>query len=194
MYALWNNGSPHILRTTKNVKLPNGKVVADVVAPIPEQGLFRYEERPASPAAHQRASGMAYTLERDVVVGAPVLASRPLEEVRAEKLAALAAHRYAIETGGLTLQDGTRIGTDREHCAIITGKTVYLGKKPNALSVKWKGRNGFVEIPRAQFEEIAIAVVEHVQRCFDKEAQHAAEIEALASPADVAAYDFTIGW
>ncbi len=192
-FAFWNNGSPRVLRTLKNVALPSGTTVADVVAPIPEQDLYRYEEVPAAPAAHQRPGALVFARDGDTITATWSLEDRPLEELRAEKLAALAAHRYAAETGGLVLTDGTRIGTDRQDQAMITG--TLLGFMAGAIAeVRWKTGGSFLTLDAAAFQPIAAAVAAHVEASFAREAEHAAAIEALATAAAVAAYDVTTGW
>jgi hypothetical protein len=194
-YAFWNEGTPRVLRTTECVKLPSGKLCLKIVGPIPSEGLYRYQEASVSVGAHQRLDGSyTYTIEDNTIIATPQVVDVDLEVLKQAKLQELAAYRYKVETGGLALPDGTKVGTDREDCAIITGKSVYFDKKPQAASVKWKGKNGFVEIPRAQFELIAIAVAEHVQSCFDREADLALVIEELETAEAVANFDVAANW
>jgi len=103
----------------------------------------------------------------------------PLPEIKAEKMAALARRRWEVETGGLAV-GGVMVATDRESQALIAGKQLYLDKVPAATEVKWKAESGWVTIPHAQFEQIAIAVAEHIQSCFDREGELAAAIDAIA--------------
>lgn len=191
-YAFWNNGSPRVLRTSKNVVLANGDVVLEVLGPMPARDLYRYEEVHSAPAAHQRSTAPAYSLDGDTITATFALEDRPLEKVRAEKLAALAAHRYAIETGGITV-GGADIGTDRDDQAMITGTLVGF-QSGTLTSVRWKGAGGFATLDAAAFLPLASAVAQHVEACFAREADHAAAISALTTAAEVATYDYTTGW
>ena len=110
----------------------------------------------------------------------------PLTHLKAEKKASLAALRFEIETGGIMIANMT-VKTDRESQALITGKQVYLDKVATATEVKWKAESGWVTIPREQFEQIAVAVAEHVQRCFDREGELVDEIDAIPADDPVAA-------
>lgn len=111
----------------------------------------------------------------------------PIGQSKAEKKAALAQRRWEVETGGLML-GGVIVRTDRESQALIAGKQLYLDKVPAATEVRWKAESGWVIIPRAQFEQVAIAVAEHVQACFDREGELAAEIDAIPEDDEAAAW------
>jgi len=118
---------------------------------------------------------------------------RTAVQARAEKLAALAARRYAVETGGITV-GGINVATDRESQAMLTGAWVRMQKAPD-LWVDWKGDDGWSRIDKATVDVLAAAVGDHVQACFTAERVHAEAVIAL--PDDVAiidGYDFSQGW
>jgi hypothetical protein len=110
----------------------------------------------------------------------------PIGQLKAAKKEALAQRRFEVETGGLML-GGVLVRTDRESQALITGKQLYLDKVPTATEVRWKAESGWVTIPREPFEQIAVAVAEHVQICFDREGELAAAIDAIAEDDEAAA-------
>lgn len=118
---------------------------------------------------------------------------RTVAQARAEKLAALAAHRYAVETGGISAGN-VSIATDRESQAMLTGAWVRMQQAPD-LWVDWKGDDGWSRIDKATVDVLAAAVGDHVQACFTAERVHAEAVIAL--PDDVAiidGYDFSQGW
>jgi len=109
-----------------------------------------------------------------------------------EKLAALAAYRYAKETGGITVS-GATIKTDRESQALIAGAKLYSDLN-EAVLIDWKAENGWVQINRAAIVAISQAVAAHVQACFSQEKVHSEAINALTTAAEIEAYDITTGW
>lgn len=86
----------------------------------------------------------------------------------AEQLAAIAAKRFTVETGGITVQ-GLAIDTSRDSQNLITGAALAADRDP-AYSVKWKTAAGFVELSATQLLALADAVRKHVQACFNREA------------------------
>ena len=88
----------------------------------------------------------------------------------------LAGYRYGIETGGITF-NSVSIKTDRESRANLIAARI-LAKEDVNYTVKWKTENGFAELDAAAVLAVAQAVSDHVQKCFDVEADVAAQIEA----------------
>lgn len=115
-----------------------------------------------------------------------------LAEEKADKKAALAAKRYAVEAGGITVGQ-TPVKTDRETQAILTGART-LAKEDPAYSVNWKTPGGFVTMDAATIIAVADAVAAHVQACFDNEMNITAQIDAAADVAAVRAIDLEAGW
>jgi hypothetical protein len=114
-------------------------------------------------------------------------------EAKAAKLAALAAHRYRVETGGIMVDDIT-IQTDRESQAMLTGAMLVLQSDPDRR-IDWKGVSGWTTLGLAEITAISSAVAHHVQACFSAERRHAEAIAALPDDLDaIDAYDFTTGW
>ncbi len=104
-----------------------------------------------------------------------------------KKKEALAAVRFERETAGITLQNGTKIHTDRESQALITGAYSASLINPD-IKIDWKGENGWVKIGAAEITAIAGFVAEHVQACFSHERVLA---ELIAQEPDT---DITTGW
>jgi hypothetical protein len=200
MYAFWNNGSPRLLRTTKNVTLPDGATVLEVVGPMPEQDLYRYEETPPSLEPHQAWVGMTYALQDDAIIGQPVVEDRDVEEVRTEKLAALNAERTRRRyPGAIPTPLGWPVDFRHE-----TDEKNILGQSAIAMALKMQGSTQRVSFTGADDVDheltldemilVGLAPGMWINQVHLACRAHKAVIEALETAADVAAYDFTADW
>ena len=90
--------------------------------------------------------------------------------------AAIAARRYEAEVGGTTVH-GMHIGTDDRSKLLITGAVSKAVRDPQ-YTLNWKTAAGFTQIPAEQVLLIADAVADHVQACFDREAELLAALDA----------------
>lgn len=115
-----------------------------------------------------------------------------LSKAKKKKLAELAAYRFQVETGGLSIK-GMSILTDRESQAQLTSAYISLkfGLKD---SIDWKGTNGWSSLKLAEIEPIAQLVLHHVQNSFTMEKIHSEAINNLTSVEEVNAYDITVGF
>lgn len=98
------------------------------------------------------------------------------QQSKTDLLASIAAKRFTIETGGITVQ-GLAIDTSRDSQNLITGAALAADRDP-AYSVKWKTAGGFVELSSTQLLALADAVRKHVQACFNREADLATAVDA----------------
>lgn len=130
-----------------------------------------------------------------VTVSAPeVPPPTPLEYARAQKLQALEAQRFAVETGGMMIGEVT-IRTDRETAAIIMAAYVSAKDDPDFVVANWKVATGvFVALDAATIIAIALALRAHVQAAFDREAELSAAIMAATTHEDLDAILITAGW
>jgi len=103
-----------------------------------------------------------------------------LEELKQTKLQEIAYERWKEETGGLTLPDGTVVKTDRESQSLLMGAALFAKEDPT-YAVNWKGANGWVTLDASIILQLAAAVRQHVQACFDKEKQLTEKIMAATS-------------
>ena len=99
----------------------------------------------------------------------------PLSIAKAKKLRELAVARYAVEISGVTV-NGAHVRTDRESQAMITGAALQAVDDP-AYTCRWKTENGFIQLDAKHIKTVAKAVRAHVQGCFDREAELAAQVE-----------------
>ena len=97
------------------------------------------------------------------------------EEIKATLKSYAAAKRYDVETGGLVV-NAMSIATDRQSQAMISGAYNLVTATPQ--SVQFKTGTGFVTLTPEDVTTIALAVGQHVQACFAKEAE---VVEAIDS-------------
>jgi hypothetical protein len=108
-----------------------------------------------------------------------------VDDVRVDKRAEIAEARWKAETGGVTAQ-GMTISTDRDSQALITGAALQATLDPN-YTCHWKTGSGFVQLDAQTILGVAAAVRQHVQECFDREAELLAEVAAAETVEDVKA-------
>jgi len=98
-----------------------------------------------------------------------------INELAEVLLPELAAYRYEIETGGITV-NGITIQTDRQARADITAARIKASED-STYTTKWKTPDGFVTLDASTILTIADAVHNHVQSAFDAEATVEDEID-----------------
>lgn len=107
-----------------------------------------------------------------------------LEYEKERKKEEIAAERFKEETGGITLDNGIKIRTDRESQFLLMGAALFADKDPN-YTVEWKSENGWIILDAPTILELASLVRQHVQSCFNKEKQLNDQIDAATSVEEV---------
>lgn len=115
----------------------------------------------------------------------PVPEPPTLDEVKTIQKGTIAAARYDAEIAGITVQ-GIGVATDRESQSLLSA-AVLQTLFDNEYTVKWKTKAGFIELNATMLQMVATAVRQHVQDCFNREADLNAEIDACETAEDVAA-------
>lgn len=150
------------------------------------------EER-KTPDDFYSVSGPTVTVEAAAVRKTWTLVERPIEEVRAAKLARLAAYRYGVEVGGVIV-GGATVSTDDRSKTLLMGAKLKAQADPN-YQVDWKtGPGTYATFGAAQIIAVAEAVESHVSACFTAEQVHAEAILAQVSAAAIIAYDSSTLW
>lgn len=106
-----------------------------------------------------------------------------LDEAKVQQKNTIAAARYAAETSGIVYET-VEIATDRDSQSLLSAavlQTLFDEK----YSVKWKTKVGFIELGAAMLQAVATAVRQHVQDCFNKEAEYVDKIDAAKTVAKV---------
>ncbi|MBQ9526902.1 MAG: DUF4376 domain-containing protein [Fretibacterium sp.] len=155
-----------------------GFYTPDIHGAIPEPNVELSEEQ------WQAALSRPHIVKDGCLV--EVLSKVPtLNELKRAKLAEIANARYRAEGEGIAIQ-GVSVFSDRESQAMITGAALQATLDPEYVC-KWKTTDGFVTLDAGMLLGIAQAVREHVQSCFDREAELAAMVEAATTAEEVAA-------
>ncbi len=105
------------------------------------------------------------------------------QQAKEAKKAEIATARYNAEIAGFTV-NGVSIKTDRESQGLITGAALKA-MQDSTYTCRWKGIDGFVTHNATQIIAVADAVRQHVQSCFDHEAELQPLIEAATTEAEL---------
>ena len=118
---------------------------------------------------------------------------RTLEDARAEVKRRVTAHRWAVETGGISvancgcvltsIEDQNRIATAIQGCT-----------SANIQKVDFKGADGWVSITRGMLTQISVLIAEHVQLCFTRERELHEAADACTDVAMLVAINIEDGW
>lgn len=112
--------------------------------------------------------------------------------LKAERKAELAARRWEVECGGISV-GGFTIATDDRSKTLLNGKYRTAEKNPSATH-RWKSADGEITLTSAQVIAAGDAVQAHVQACFDFELDVIAAINAATTAEAVLAIDIEAGW
>lgn len=114
---------------------------------------------------------------------------KSIDDIKKLKVNEIAASRFSLETGGVTLINGAQINTERDSQAMVSGALLSVTRKSDTL-IDWKGGDGiWTKIDKATIELIADAVSDHVQACFSAERAKCEELSALTTFYEVVAFD-----
>jgi hypothetical protein len=112
----------------------------------------------------------------------------PLVLAKRAKLAEIAAARWRAEVGGVEVS-GMKIDTSRESRALITGAALAATIDPT-YTCQWKAAQGFITLNAEAILAAATAVRQHVQACFD----HEAELTAVVAAAEMIEAVESVSW
>jgi len=120
-----------------------------------------------------------------VEAGTIIRTSTPLTaKARTDKKGQIAASRYGSETSGVTL-NGMTVKTDRESQSMLNGAFALVQFDPTKV-VKWKMENGaFIQLDASAITAIAMAVTDHIEQCFNKEADLCNDIDNAITFGDI---------
>lgn len=116
---------------------------------------------------------------------ADIEAPKTLAEIKVAYKQRIASARWQAETSGLEF-NGFIIATDRESQSLINSAVTSTLLDPT-YTVKWKMANGFVGLDAQMIQAVGMAVRDHVQSCFNKEAELYIAIDDAESAEGLAA-------
>lgn len=155
-----------------------------------------WSEAPAMPVIDpslQRVEwqdGSWRVLDRD-----PAELAAELEELRAQRIADLAAERFARQL--VLAWNGQPMPADDVTIGRISAKIAIMDKRgaDPAETFTWKPASAtFVQISYAQLVDYGDAIDQHVQACFDQEEALCAQLLAATDKATIGAVDIGTGW
>lgn len=100
----------------------------------------------------------------------------------------IAEHRYRAETAGMVLE-GIPVDTDDRSKLLISGAAQRAAREPG-YTLRWKTYEGFIDLSAEQVQAMADAVADHVQACFNREA----ELQAAVADGSITAEMLEQGW
>jgi hypothetical protein len=124
-----------------------------------------------------------WVVHKDRVTAKYEVEDKPLDQVKREAKARVAARRYAAEVGGIGV-DGGIIDTSREAQAKLTGAHLLVSRDPEQ-AIDWKTVDGWIQLKPERVLELAAMVSLHVQVCYSRERMICEVIDAAESPAAV---------
>lgn len=106
--------------------------------------------------------------------------------------------RWEIETGGLTMGDGSQVGTTIDDQNRISN-VIVNATRAGISTVDFKAQDGWKTLAIADVESIGDAIATHVQACFTAEKDHHAAIDGIVAGAQTVydqliAYDVNANW
>lgn len=139
----------------------NGKLAGSYDGPDETNPYAGMTEAPTPPAF----TGQTWN------ASAWIHAKPALKEIAADK-------RFRMETGGLMV-GGMPIATDRNSQNMISGAAKLFDEDPALSVIEWTASpDSFVTLTKVQLKAIGVAVGRHVQRCFARQKEIAALIDA----------------
>jgi len=116
-----------------------------------------------------------------IINGVPVKKALelPLSEWKDLARDRIADCRWKAETAGVVV-NGFAVKTDHTSLARLASVLTEM-KEGTTSKVSWKGAHGWASLKRADVEAVVRATSEHVQRCFDREMELSARIDAATS-------------
>lgn len=117
----------------------------------------------------------------------PVI-SEQLQVPGPDWFALIAARRYESEVSGITL-GGIPVATDDRSKLLISGAAQRAAREPG-YTLRWKTYEGFIDLSAEQVQAMADAVADHVQACFNREA----ELQSAVADGSITAEMLEQGW
>lgn len=185
------------LKTEGNTSIPDDRLTPEILDTHGADPVVEGAQPTGEPWQHAVPDGVVqdgqgrwtttYRLEPET------LSSDGLDTQRDLKLAALAAKRWEVETGGVTI-GGIPVKTDADTQRKITGAYVQATRDPDFV-VRWKlGPATYTTLDAATIIVIGDAVTAHIQACFVCESDLADQIVGAADWDELAAVDIQSGW
>lgn len=155
-------------------------------------GVHKVEDPDPLPPG-RRSTGMTVVDQGDRLKWVHTLADEPLADLKAAKLAQLAARRWDAEQWITYL--GVRMKCDVAARANVTGTILGMQLPGAKTNRRWKLESGdHRDMAIADMIAMGRAMGDHVQACFDHEEALAGQIAAATDAAQLEAVNINSGW
>jgi len=192
--ARYNDSLPQTVKDGEN-DVPNPDLLADDAAYLTfvftawaaaNAGFSQADLEAAAASAfasYANQNPPAQAIEQQALTG---------DALKAALKAYAAQKRYAIETGGMTV-NGVTIPTDRETQSKLSGAVLAFQSGALNGAIDWKAASGWLTLDQATVTALASAVAAHVQAAFSKEKLISDSIDAAAitTVAEIDAYNWS---
>ena len=156
---------------------------------------------------HHNMGPASDNLDGNTVIRTSTPVMKNVDAIKARKSAQVTQQRSQVELGGIYWEDGADkyvVDTSEASQGRLAHATAH-GNESGKPDRKWSlvtetGVGGDTWTPgrptllMAKFKQMAVAVGDHVDACFDAEEAHLAAIAALGTAQEAYDYDITTGW
>jgi len=200
----WNNGSPRKAKVSgsgnrQKYTLPDGVVMTGKITANADLDLYNYVETGPGQGEYQQAAGISYSVDGDTITGTRTVSDIPLEQAQSTAKRKVKSKRDAVMNGGVEFQAASGdpvyvVQTDGDSRRELTGAVVAANE--DSLTVQgWRmADNEMVVMDIADFKAMALAVRNHVNACYERQAALEAEIDNAADVDGIRAIDIDAGW
>lgn len=200
----WNDGNPKKAKITgggnkQRLTLPSGVVLTGKIEPDPYHDLYQYVEEGPRPNEYQRAGSVSYDNDGYTITATRTVVDQPLDQIKDRVKRKVKTIRDGIINGGIEFQAASgdpvyTVQTDADSRRELTG-AVVAANEDNLTVQAWRmADNEVVVMDIADFKAMALAVRNHVNACYERQAALEADIDAAESAEAVTFIDLNTGW
>lgn len=200
-FAYWNNGKPKTANvigsgTKQKLALPNGDTITGKIQAMPEFDLYELEEINIAPNAFQTKGGYEFEKVDNKIIATRTVKDKTLDAIKLDYIKKVKAKRDQVIVAGIEW-NGHIVQTDKESQAVVTGAVLRHEKKGSLQSdiQGWRMQdNKLAQLTIEQLGEMAIAIGDHVDACFAKQAMLEYLIGEAFNLETLQSLDFENGW
>lgn len=154
-------------------------------------GFASWSEDQVNTSLYVPGAALETLTELGVVKSYPNQTYRPIADLKKDKKVSLASRRWSIANGGTTI-GGNIFKTDDSSANEINTALAEITRGTLVPPIKFTSQySGNFEMSEAQLKGVMAGIVAHRQKARAAEFAHTTAIDALATAAEVANYDYT---
>lgn len=131
--------------------------------------------------------------KQEPVIQEPLTPEEVLAYEKVNTKSEITQKRVDIETGGITLPNGTRINTGIDDQNRISSAIQGMADAGIA-EVDFKAESGWVKLTLEEMKGVAAMIAGHVQACFSKERALHGAVDAATTVEELKQIDVNVGW